>query len=177
MPQNLATDADGRLLIDVRGPRFGAAITTVVLATALVVQGPVGIGLVAWQWVMFAISTFAGLAWSPYGQVFRWVKRRFDLGPPPEVEHEGPPRFAQACGFGVATVALALFVSGFVVAGWIAVGVVLTLSMLLAVTGICVGCELYLVGQRLRARGIGPSDRITADGATTSHGVRDGGAA
>ncbi|TVR37282.1 MAG: DUF4395 domain-containing protein [Nitriliruptor sp.] len=165
------------MLIDVRGPRFGAAITTVVLATALVVQGPVGIGLVAWQWVMFAISTFAGLAWSPYGQVFRWVKRRFDLGPPPEVEHEGPPRFAQACGFGVATVALALFASGLVVAGWVAVGVVLTLSMLLAVTGICVGCELYLVGQRLRARGIGPSDRLTADGATTTHGVRDGGAA
>lgn len=182
MSQKLATDADGRLLIDVRGPRFGAAITTVVLSTALVVQGPVGIGLVAWQWVMFAISTFAGLAWSPYGQVFRWVKRRFDLGPPPEVEHEGPPRFAQACGFGVATVALALFASGLVVAGWVAVGVVLALSMLLATAGICVGCELYLVGQRLRvrglrARGAGSSDRITADGATTSHGVRDGGAA
>jgi hypothetical protein len=166
MPQNLATDADGRLLIDVRGPRFGATITSVVLATALIVQGPVGIGLVAWQWLAFAISTFAGLAWSPYGQVFRWVKRRFDLGAPTEVEHEGPPRFAHACGFAVASVALALFASGLVVAGWIAVGVVLTLSMLLAVTGICVGCELYLVGQRLRARS-----------ATGSREVRDGGVA
>ena len=38
--------------------------------------------------------------------------------------------------------------------GWIAVGVVLALSALLALTGICVGCELYLAGQRLvRARG------------------------
>ena len=177
MPQNLATDADGRLLIDVRGPRFGATVTTVVLATALVIQGPIGIGLVAWQWVMFAISTFAGLAWSPYGQVFRWAKRRFDLGPPPEVELEGPPRFAQACGFGVASVALALFASGLVVAGWIAVGVVLALSMLLAATGICVGCELYLVGKRLRSRGAGSADRVATDGATTSHGVRDGGVA
>ena len=170
MPQNLATDADGRLLIDVRGPRFGAAITTVVLATALIVQGPAGIGLVTWQWVMFAISTFAGLAWSPYGQVFRWVKRRFELGAPPEVEHEGPPRFAQACGFAVATVALVLFALGLTVAGWIAVGVVLTLSMLLAVTGICVGCELYLVGQRLRSRG-------AARAVSGSHEVRDGGVA
>jgi len=33
----------------------------------------------------------------------------------------------------------------------IAVAVVLALSVLLATTGICVGCELYLVGQRLRA--------------------------
>lgn len=170
MPENLATDADGRLLIDVRGPRFGATITTVVLATALVVQGPVGIGLVSWQWLIFAISTFAGLACSPYGQVFRWVKRRFDLGPPPEVEYEGPPRFAQTCGFAVATVALVLFASGLVVAGWIAVGVVLTLSMLLAATGICVGCELYLVGQRLRARSSGV-------GSAGSREIRDGGVA
>lgn len=149
----LAYDADGRLLIDVRGPRFGAAITTVVLAIALVVQGPVGTALVAVQWTVFAISTVFGLAWSPYGNLFRFVKRRFDLGPPPETEHEGPPRFAQACGLAVATVALALFAAGATTAGWIAVGVVLALSTLLAATGICVGCELYLVGQRTLRRG------------------------
>ncbi len=152
MPQNLATDAEGRLLIDVRGPRFGAAITTVVLATALVVQGPVGIGLVAWQWAVFGVATFAGLAWSPYGQVFRWFKRRFDLGAPPETELEGPPRFAQTCGFAVTTVGLVLFAGGLTVAGWVAAGIVLVLSMLLATTGLCIGCELYLFGQRLQAR-------------------------
>jgi hypothetical protein len=146
---HLAYDADGRLLIDVRGPRFGAAVTTLVLAVALVVQGPVGTGLVALQWAVFAVSTVFGLAWSPYGNLFRWVKRRFDLGPPPETELEGPPRFAQACGLGVATVALVLFAVGATTAGWVAVGVVLALSTLLAATGICVGCELYLVGQRV----------------------------
>lgn len=151
----LAHDDAGNLLIDVRGPRFGAAITTLVLATALVVQGPVGVALVAFQVAMFSISTFAGLAWSPYGTLFRIVKRRFDLGPPPETELEGPPRFAQLCGFVVAGIGLIAFVvagSGAVV-GWIATGVVLALSSLLALTGICVGCELYLVGARLRARG------------------------
>lgn len=163
MPQNLVTDADGRLVIDVRGPRFGAAITTVVLANALIVQGPVGIGLVAWQWVAFAISTFAGLAWSPYGRLFRIVKRRLDLGAPPATEPEGPPRFAQACGFVVATVALVAFGTGLIVVGWIAVGVVLTLSLLLAAIGLCVGCELYLVGQRLRARGRGSEPAEPAD--------------
>lgn len=152
MTQQLATDADGRLIIDVRGPRFGAAITSVVLGTALIVQGPIGVGLVAWQWVAFVIATFAGLARSPYGNLFRLIKRRFDLGPPPATEPEGPPRFAQLCGFVVASVGLALFAVGAITAGWVAVGVVLALSLLLALTGICVGCELYLVGQRLRSR-------------------------
>jgi hypothetical protein len=151
MSQRLARDEEGVLLIDVRGPRFGAAITTLVLGTALILQGPVGIGLVAWQWLAFAISTVAGLAWSPYGNLFRFVKRRFDLGPPPDVETEGPPRFAQACGLAVSTVALVLFALGATTAGWIAVGLVLALSALLALTGICIGCELYLLG--LRARG------------------------
>lgn len=154
MGRQLVTDDQGALVIDVRGPRFGAAITTVVLATSLIVQGPIGIGLVAWQWVAFAVSTFAGLAWSPYGNVFRAVKRRFDLGPPPATEPEGPPRFAQLCGFAVATVALVLFALGATTAGWVAVGVVLALSALLAATGLCIGCELYLIGQRLRARGV-----------------------
>lgn len=155
MSRELATDDQGNLIIDVRGPRFGAAITTVVLATALVVQGPVGIALVAWQWLAFAIAALAGLRWSPYGNLFRLLKARLDLGAPPETEPEGPPRFAQACGLAVATVALVAFALGATTAGWIAVGLVLALSALLALTGICVGCELYLLGQRLRGRRAG----------------------
>jgi hypothetical protein len=150
MSQRPSRNEEGVLLVDVRGPRFGAALTTAVLGIALVVQGPVGVGLVAWQWLAFAISTVAGLAWSPYGHLFRFVKRRFDLGPAPDVETEGPPRFAQACGLAVATVALVLLAVGATTAGWVAVGVVLSLSALLALTGICVGCELYLLVQRAR---------------------------
>jgi hypothetical protein len=150
MPSGLAHDDAGNLLIDVRGPRFGAAITTAVLAAAIVLQGAVGVGLVAWQVTVFAVSTFAGLAWSPYGTVFRWAKRRFDLGAPPAVEHEGPPRFAQACGLAVAGAGLLALLAGATTIGWVLVGVVLALSTLLATTGICVGCELYLVGARLR---------------------------
>ncbi len=152
MPAGLAYDDDGNLLIDVRGPRFGAAITTLVLAVALVVQGPLGIGLVAWQVAVFAISTVAGLAWSPYGTLFRIAKRRLELGPPPRVEHEGPPRFAQACGLAVAGAGLVAIAAGAGTLGWALVAVVLVLSTLLATTGLCVGCELYLLGARLRSR-------------------------
>lgn len=138
--------------IDVRGPRFGAALTTVVLATAIVLQGTIGTVLLAWQVVAFAIATLAGLRWSPYGNVFRFVKRTFDLGPPPETEPEGPPRFAQLCGLTVAGGGLIAILAGAEVVGWILAGVVLALSSLLAFTGICVGCEMYLLGQRLRTR-------------------------
>jgi hypothetical protein len=148
----LAYDAAGRLLIDVRGPRFGAAITATVLATALLVQGGVGTALVVWQWAMFAIATIFGLRHSVYGNLFRFIKRRFDLGPPPATEPEAGPRFAQACGLAVLTVSLVALVAGSGAAlAWGPVVVVLALSLLLATTDICIGCLLYGVIARMPA--------------------------
>ena len=147
----LAYDAAGRLLIDVRGPRFGAAITSVVLATALVVQGGIGTTLVVWQWAMFAIAAVLGLRHSVYGNLFRAVKRRLDLGPPPATEPEAGPRFAQACGLAVLTVALVALALGATTVAWVAVGTVLTLSLLLASTNVCIGCLLYGVIARMPA--------------------------
>ncbi|MEX0868414.1 MAG: DUF4395 domain-containing protein [Nitriliruptoraceae bacterium] len=148
MSSSTPAEVDSPRRIDVRGPRFGATLTSVVLATAIVLQGTAGIALVAWQWFVFAVATFAGLRYSIYGNVFRWAKRRFDLGPPPATEPEGPPRFAQLCGFAVTTIALVAFAVGATTLGWVAVGIVLALSVLLASTGICIGCELYVIGQR-----------------------------
>ena len=147
----LAYDAAGRLLIDIRGPRFGAAITSVVLATAIVVQGGIGTTLVVWQWAMFAIAAVLGLKHSVYGNLFRAVKRRFDLGPPPATEPEAGPRFAQACGLAVLTVALVALALGATTVAWVAVGTVLTLSLLLASTNVCIGCLLYGVIARMPA--------------------------
>lgn len=147
----LIYDAAGRLIIDVRGPRFGAAITSAVLATALLVQGTLGTALVAWQWSMFAIAAVGGLRYSVYGNLFRAVKRRFDLGAPPATEPEAGPRFAQACGLAVLTVALVALASGASVVAYVAVGVVLALSLLLASTNVCIGCLLYGVIARLPA--------------------------
>ena len=147
----LAYDAEGGLLIDVRGPRFGAAITSVVLATALVVQGGLGTALVAWQWTMFAIAAGFGLRYSVYGNLFRIVKRRLDLGAPPATEPEAGPRFAQACGLAVLSVALVALALGATTVAWIAVGVVLTLSLLLASTNVCIGCLLYGLVSRMPA--------------------------
>lgn len=151
MARDLPRADDGSLIIDRRGPRFGAAVTTLVLGTALVVQGPVGVALVAWQTVAFALGSVLGLRWSPYGNLFRLLKRRLDLGAPRETEPEGPPRFAQTCGLVVLLAADVAFVAGATVLGWVLVGVVLALSTLLASTGLCVGCELYGLAERRRA--------------------------
>ncbi len=138
--------------VDVRGPRFGATLTMLLLGTAIVVQGPVGIALVAYAVLQFATATALGVKASPHARTFAVAKRLLDLGPPPAVEPEGPPRFAQACGLLFAGVGLVALLAGATTLGWVLVGIVLALSALLSLTGLCVGCELYLVGQRLRAR-------------------------
>lgn len=149
MAQQLAYDDAGKLIIDVRGPRFAAAITTVVLAAALIVQGDVGVGILAFQVVVFAVAAFAGLRWSVYGNLFRWAKHRFDLGPPPETEPEAPPRFSQLMGFLFTGGGLVAHFVGAATLGWVLAGIVLALSGLLAFTGLCIGCEVYLLGQRV----------------------------
>ena len=134
------------LQIDVRGPRFSAAITFVVLAVAFALRWPL---LLAVQVVVFAIAALAGLRWSPYGNLFRFLKRRLDLGPPPATEPEAGPRFAQLMGLlftGGGLIAIAAGAPGL---GWALVLVVVALSGLLAATGICVGCEVHALGRRL----------------------------
>ena len=90
-------------LIDARGPRFSAAITTLVLATALVTQSAV---LIAIQLAVFAIGAFAGPAKTPYAYAFKkFVKPRLKGEVP--TEDARPPQFAQSVGLIFAVVALA----------------------------------------------------------------------
>lgn len=145
------------VLIDARGPRFSAGMTAVVTGTALVFQGPVGVGLVALQAAVFAIATVRGVVHSPWAWAFRIVRARRGWGPPTELEDARPPRFSQLCGLVVLVVALGFFVGGLPAIGWVAVGLVLALSTTLAVSGVCLGCELYLLGARVRSVGRRPA--------------------
>jgi hypothetical protein len=136
-------------LIDVRGPRFSAAVTFAVLVAAYLLSSPV---LLAVQVGVFAVAALAGLRWSPYGNLFRLLKRRLHLGPPPATEPEAGPRFSQLMGLLVSGAGLAAVLAGADGLGWALVLVVVALSGLLAATGLCVGCEVHALGQRLRAR-------------------------
>lgn len=132
--------------IDVRGPRFAAGVTFVVLAAAYMGQSTV---LLAVQVAVFALSALGGLRWSPYGALFRLARRRLRLGQPPATEPEAGPRFSQLLGFVFTGAGLVALLAGAETVGWALVVVVVALSGLLAATGLCVGCEVYALGRRL----------------------------
>jgi hypothetical protein len=134
--------------IDVRGPRFGAAVTTVVLAVALITGSGL---LLAWQTLAFALGAAGGVGRSPYGWVFRTLLRP-RIGPPTEFEAPQPPRFAQAVGLVFAAVGLVGLTVGPAWLGMAATGAALAAAFLNAVFGYCLGCEMYLLVRRVTVR-------------------------
>jgi hypothetical protein len=135
--------------IDPRGPRFNAAVTSLVLATVLVLPpGPVTLVLLAVQTTLFAIGVGSGIQHTPLAWVFRRVVRP-RLAAPSHLEDAAPPRFAQGVGLAFAVVALAGYASGADLVGAVATGFALAAALLNAVFGFCLGCELYLVLRRV----------------------------
>lgn len=133
--------------IDIRGPRFGAAVTTVVLAAVLIT----GNGwLLAFQTLVFALGTALGVQRAPYGWLFRTVVRP-RLGPATGTEDAGPPRFAQTVGLVFAVVALAGYFAGPQWLGMAATACALAAAFLNAAFGYCLGCEMYLLLRRATA--------------------------
>ncbi len=139
--------------VDPRGLRFAAALTSVVVAAALVTVEPareVAIVLTAVQTVVFAIAAFLGVRHSPYGRIFgRLVRPR--LAPPAELEDARPPRFAQAVGLVFASVALVALALDLPVLALVALAFALVAALLNAVVGLCLGCEMYLLVRRVAA--------------------------
>mgnify|MGYP000408512899 CR=1 FL=1 len=135
--------------IDPRGPRFGAAITTVVIALALVtLPSPIAVVLISIQLVVHAIGAFIGLSAQPYGILYRkLVQPR--LAKPTELEDEAPPKFAQLVGFIFAVAALIALALGQTGAAQIIVALHLAASFLNAAFNFCLGCQMYLIGKRI----------------------------
>ncbi|MFB8245151.1 DUF4395 domain-containing protein [Streptomyces sp. NPDC055952] len=134
--------------IDARGPRFGAVVTTVVLAAVLVTGSA---WLLAWQTLAFLLGAAGGVRRSPYGVLFaRLVRPR--LGPPAAFEAPEPPRFAQAVGLLFAGLGLVGFTVGPEWLGFAATGAALAAAFLNAAFGYCLGCELYLLVRRATVR-------------------------
>jgi len=137
-----------RIYIDARGPRFGAVITTTVLAIALVTQNK---WIILAQALVFAIGAIRGPQFTPYGLIYKnLVKPRLSkVGPTEDVR---PPKFAQAVGFGFALVGTIAAFAGFELAFTIAVGAALGAAFLNAAFNYCLGCEMYLLLVRLTSK-------------------------
>ena len=144
MSQQLKTPT----LIDVRGPRFSATITVIVLAIALATQN---VWVLALQALVFAIGAIRGPQFTPYAFIFkRIVKPR--LRGEVVTEDSRPPQFAQSVGFVFALVGLLGAAIGSVPVFSIAVGFALAAAFLNSVFNYCLGCEMYLLVLRIRTR-------------------------
>ena len=133
-------------MIDARGPRWSAGLTSIVLIIALLARSPF---LVAIQLVQFGIGAFVGPPKSPYAWLYkRLVQPR--LSKEFDSEDVRPPQFAQLVGFVFALIATA----GALTHTWpvftVATAFALFAAFLNSAFGYCLGCKVYLLGVRLR---------------------------
>ena len=129
------------VLIDARGPRYSAAITSFVLALALITESSYVIGF---QFAVFLSAVLFGLRRSIYGFIYRNLIQPRLSGPVPS-EDQRAPRFAQLIGALFAFVALLGGVSGNSAVFLIATSFALGAAILNAAFGFCLGCQIYLI--------------------------------
>ena len=132
--------------IDPRGPRFNQAVLTVGLLVGFVLDWRPAVPL-------FAVVLLLGAAFGPrYGPFLRLYADviRPRLSPPAVLEDPRPPRFAAAVGVLFLVAGSVAFLAGASGVGWALALVVAALAGLAAVTGLCVGCEIWLLFARRR---------------------------
>ena len=132
--------------IDPRGPRTNQAVLSAALVLGFLLR-------MEWVAPVFAIVLGLGAVLGPkYGPVLRFysavIKPR--LAPPAELEDPRPPRFAASVGVLFLTSATAVFAIGAEGVGWALALMVAALAALAAISGLCVGCEIYVLLIRLR---------------------------
>jgi hypothetical protein len=132
-------------VIDARAPRFNQGTVGVLGAVAL---------LTGWWWLfgLLALQLVLGLTlgrrWClPCVAYFRLVQPRLGEG---KVEDARPPRFANMIGATLLAVTALVYLAGLRTAGLVLGTTVTVLALLAAVTGLCVGCELYRLLARVR---------------------------
>ena len=144
----VSTSTKSTTIIDARGPRFGAVITTVVLATALATNN---VWVIVAQGIVFAIGAIKGPQFTPYAFIFKTlIKPRLKKEAP--TEDVRPPKFAQAVGFAFALVGVLGAVAGSSAVFTVAVGMALAAAFLNAAFNYCLGCEMYLLGLRFTSK-------------------------
>ena len=130
-------------VIDSRAPRFNQAVIGSLALIAFLVDWWPLLAVLAAQLVVGLL--FGRRYCLPCVAYFEWVQPRVGEG---AIEDSRPPRFANTVGVVVLTAASILHLVGLTVAGWALGLLVAGLALLAAITGLCVGCELYKWGAR-----------------------------
>jgi hypothetical protein len=134
--------------IDPRGPRFGAAITAVLLLTVVYLSlSPttfsISVSLLGIVVALFAIGAFLGNSKHPYGYLYKRLVRPL-LQAPKELEDSRPPQFAQLVGLLVAGTGLVLGGLDIQLGLTIAAAAAFFAAFLNAVFNYCLGCQIWL---------------------------------
>ncbi|MGH2383167.1 MAG: DUF4395 family protein [Candidatus Limnocylindria bacterium] len=132
-------------VIDARAPRFNqATVGAVSLAAVLTGWWPL-LALLAAQ---LGIGLRFGRRYClPCVAYFELVQPRFGEGP---IEDSRPPKFANQIGLLVLSLATVAHLVGLTAVGLGLGWLVAALALLAAITGLCLGCEIYRIGARLR---------------------------
>jgi Domain of unknown function (DUF4395) len=132
-------------VIDERAPRVNQTVVALVTGAAYLLNfWP----LVTLMGLQLIIGLTFGRRWCvPCWLYFKVIQPRFGEG---RIEDSRPPRFANIVGAVFMSAATVLFVAGAMTAGWVVTLIVTALAGFAAISGICAGCELYVVFARLR---------------------------
>ena len=160
-----ARPAPGRW-IDPRAQRLGAALSGATLVAAYLLGSWLLVAAVA---MALAASAFLGTRWFVFSRPWPLVRGWLHLGTS-ELEHELPPRFAQALGASFLAIGTILLALGVTPWGWVPVAAVVALQTLLAASGFCLGCRLFFLRwyvpdlfARLVGRGVKRASLIILD--------------
>jgi hypothetical protein len=155
---NASNQQSGPKGIDPRGPRFGAAITAVLMVLVIYFSLAtetinLALGIMIFSVTMFVFGTALGPAKHPYSYIYKYLVRP-ELKPPTALENATPVHFAQFVGLIVTGTGLVLHLLGVAYALPVAAAAAFTAAFLTAVFAYCLGCQMYLGLKRL---GIIPS--------------------
>lgn len=143
-----APDSLSRPQVDPRGPRFGAAITAVLLVIDLLLgltgARTAALVLLAAIALIFAWGAFAGVQRHPYALFFKAIIRP-RLSPPSELEDAAPPTFAQGVGLVITGLGVVLALLGVPFVEILAPALAFVAAFLNSVFGYCLGCQIYLL--------------------------------
>jgi hypothetical protein len=139
--------------IDPRGPRFGAAITAVLMVLVIYFSLAaetinLAFGIMIFSVTMFVFGTALGPAKHPYSYIYKYLVRPA-LKPPTALENATPVHFAQFVGLIVTGTGLVLHLLGVAYALPVAAAAAFTAAFLNAGFAYCLGCQMYLGLKRL----------------------------
>ena len=139
--------------IDPRGPRFGAAITSVLALisfyTATSGNFWAGYLTMSLMFVFFSWSVFLTRVTHPFSWLYRKTLAN-RLAPPAELEDPRPPQFAQKVGFSFAVLGMTSIIFSSILLP-VAAAFIFLAAFLNAAFGLCLGCQMYLLLKRFSA--------------------------